>query len=316
MEPYLNSDKIMDSEYITLRSGIEIPKIGFGPGMMGYSAKMRKRRGKIWNFLFRVYNKIYLRNSQKKKFIKSISAALKNGFRLLDYADAYGNQELIGEAIRKSGIPRDKLFLTARISNGTQFRGDVRKQFMSTLKKMGVEYVDLLQFHWPVTDHYVDTWKEMLRLKEEGYVRVLGVANCHKHHLETLEKETGVLPEINQIEVHPLFTQKALLNYCHLKGITVEAYTPVARYDDRLVRLPLLKCLEKKYEKTFVQIILRWHVQNGVIPVVRAMNPKHQRDNIDIFDFELTKEDMNVIDSLNLDSRLRYSPDNCDFTIL
>lgn len=180
----------------------------------------------------------------------------------------------------------------------------------------GVDKIDLLQFHWPVTGKYIDTWREMLKLKEEGYVRVLGVANCHAHHIEALEKSTGEIPEINQIEVHPLFTQKELLEYCKSKGIVVEAYTPVARYDDRLVRLPILKKLEEKYKKTFVQIILRWHIQNGVIPVVRALSEKHQKDNINIFDFVLEDEDMKIIDGLNLDSRLRYDPDNCDFTIL
>lgn len=304
----------MDSNSICLRSGIIIPKIGFGPGIMGYSAKMRKKSTSL--FVWKVYNKLFLRPIQKRKFVKSISQAFRNGFTLLDYSNAYGNQEVIAMAIKKSLIPRERLFLTSRISNRAQFNNTVRDEFLDTLKKWGVNYVDLLQFHWPVTGKYIDTWKEMIRLKEEGYVKVLGVANCHQHHIEALEKATGVVPEVNQIEVHPLFTQKKLLEYCKSKNIQVEAYTPVARYDDRLVRLPLLKRLEQKYNKSFVQIILRWHIQNGVIPVVRALNPKHQKSNIDVFDFELSHEDILLIDGLNLDSRLRYNPDNCDFTIL
>ena len=306
----------MKNNFNTLRSGTAIPKIGFGPGIMGYSAKMQKKRSKLQYFLWRLYNKFYYRGYQKRQFINSISQAFRNGFTLLDYSNAYGNQEVIPEAIKQSLIPRENLFLTSRISNRAQFNNTVREEFLDTLKKWDVAYVDLLQFHWPVTDHYIETWKEMIKLKEEGYVRVLGVANCHKHHIEALEKETGVIPEVNQIEVHPLFTQKPLLEYCKSKGIIVEAYTPVGRYDDRLVKLPLLKRLEEKYHKNFVQIILRWHVQNGVIPVVRALKPKHQRDNINIFDFELSKEDMDLIDGINIDSRLRYDPDNCDFTIL
>lgn len=306
----------MDNNSTRLRSGISIPKIGFGPGIMGYSAKMQKKRKPISLFIWRVYNKLYLRPKQKRKFIRSISQAFRNGFTLLDYSNAYGNQEVIPMAIKKSSIPRKEIFLTSRISNRAQFNNTVREEFLDTLKKWRVSYVDLLQFHWPVTGKYIDTWKEMIRLKEEGYVKVLGVANCHPHHIEALEKATGVIPEVNQVEVHPLFTQKPLLEYCKSKGIIVEAYTPVGRYDDRLVRLPLLKTLEDKYHKNFVQIILRWHIQNGVIPVVRALNQKHQRDNIDIFDFELSKEDMDLIDGINIDSRLRYNPDNCDFTIL
>lgn len=301
---------------LTLRSGITIPRIGFGPGIMGYSAKMQKKRNTISHFIWRVYNKLFLRPKQKRKFVRSISQAFRNGFTLLDYSNAYGNQDLIPIAIKKSTIPREKLFLTSRVSNSAQFNNTVREEFLETLKKWGVDYVDMLQFHWPVTGKYIETWKEMIRLKEEGYVKVLGVANCHQHHIEALEKATGIIPEVNQIEVHPLFTQKPLIAYCKSKGIVVEAYTPVGRYDDRLVRLPLLKKLENKYHKNFVQIILKWHVQNGVIPVVRALNPKHQIENIDIFDFELSKEDMNLLDGINIDSRLRYDPDNCDFTIL
>lgn len=306
----------MDNNSTRLRSGIYIPKIGFGPGIMGYSAKMQKKRNPINCFIWRVYNKLFLRPKIKRQFVRSIAKAFRNGFTLLDYSNAYGNQDLISKAIKQSSKSREDLFLTSRISNRAQFNNTVREEFFDTIKKWEVDYVDLLQFHWPVTDRYIDTWKEMIKLKEEGYVKVLGVANCHQHHIEALEKATGVIPEVNQIEAHPLFTQKPLLKYCKSKGIIVEAYTPVGRYDDRLIRLPLLKRLEEKYHKNFVQIILRWHVQNEVIPVVRALNPKHQKDNIDIFDFELTKEDMDLIDGININSRLRYNPDNCDFTIL
>lgn len=303
-------------EFTTLKSGIKIPVIGFGPGIMGYSAQMLKQRSPILSFLWSVNNKLLRQPSMRRKFVYSIANAFDNGFRLFDYSNAYGNQELIKMAIDKSNVKRDGLFLTSRISNQAQFNGRVREEFFETLSKWGVDKIDLLQFHWPVTDRYIDTWKEMIRLKEEGYVKVLGVANCHPHHIESLEHATGETPEINQVEIHPLFTQKPLIEYCKNKGIVIEAYTPVARYDDRLVRLPLLKDLEKKYNKSFVQIILRWHIQNGVIPVVRALSEKHQKENISIFDFNIAKKDMTIIDGLNLNSRLRYNPDNCDFTIL
>lgn len=301
---------------LTLPSGYKIPSIGFGPGIMGYSARMKKNRSALADLYFRAYNKFVTRPQQKKNFVKAICNAFDNGFRLLDYSNAYRNHELIGQAIKCSGLRREELFLTSRISNQAQFDGNVREEFFETLSKWEVDNVDLLQFHWPVTGKYIDTWKEMIRLKEEGYVKVIGVANCHRHHIELLEKSSGILPEINQIEVHPLFTQKPLLQYCKSKNIIVEAYTPVARYDDRLVRLPLLKRLESKYNKSFVQIILKWHIQNGVIPVVRALNSRHQKSNINIFDFEISEDDMALIDGINLNSRLRYDPDNCDFTIL
>jgi diketogulonate reductase-like aldo/keto reductase len=156
----------------------------------------------------------------------------------------------------------------------------------------------------------------MVELHQQGFCKSIGVANCHQHHLEEILKVSDVVPAINQIEVHPLFTQKPLIEYCKLKGIVVEAYTPVARCDDRLIRLPLLRNIAEKYNKKINQIILRWHIQNGVIPIVRSLNAKHQIENISIFDFELTREEIEKIDSININSRLRYDPDNCDFSIL
>lgn len=290
-------------------------RIGFGPGIAGYTAKYEKQPI-LSRLYFSVYNKLIGRRLLHANYINSVSNALKMGYRLIDYSAAYGDGRLLGEAIRKSSVPREDLFITTRISNGAQRDHKVREQFLSFIHNMGIDYVDLLQFHWPVTDLYLETWKEMEKLKDEGYVKYLGVANCHQHHLEEIFKICKYRPEIGQFEIHPLFTQKPLIQYYKEQDILVEAYTPIARYDDRLVRLPLLKRLEKKYKKTFVQIILRWHVQNGVIPLVRSLSPKHQQENFAIFDFELEEEDMKAIDDININSRLRYDPDNCDFSIL
>ena len=298
-----------------LRDGA-IPQIGFGPGIMGYSPRMKKQRRGVELFVYKVINKLFIRPRMRRHYVNMVANAFKVGFRLLDYSSAYGSADLVGKAIQKSGVKREDLFITSRVSNGAQRDHRVREEFMQFLRKMGVEYVDLLQFHWPVTGLYLDTWREMEKLKEVGYVKHLGVANCHQHHLEEIFKICKYRPEVGQFECHPLFTQKPLIEYYKKQGIIVEAYTPLARYDDRLVRLPLLKRLEKKYNKDFVQIILRWHVQNGIIPVVRSLNKKHQQSNFEIFDFELDAEDMVAIDSININSRLRYDPDNCDFNIL
>lgn len=292
------------------------PSIGFGPGGLGYSPKMQKQKKGILSFLFKVLNKFFYRPITKMKFVNSVSNAFKIGFRLLDYSSAYGDGKLIGKAIKKSGINREELFITTRVSNFAQREKRVREEFLSFLHNAGLEYVDLLQFHWPVTDLYLDTWREMENLKDKGLVKHLGVANCHQHHLEEIFKICKYRPEIGQFEIHPLFTQKPLIQYYKDNGIVIEAYTPIARYDDRLVRLPLLKNLEKKYNKSFIQIILRWHIQNGVIPLVRTLSCEHQKENFDIFDFELSDEDMKLIDGININSRLRYDPDNCDFSIL
>lgn len=287
----------------------DIPKIGIGPGGAWYS-------GRVNNILKRVYVHFIGVPLLEHKYVNAVANALKLGYRLLDYSSAYGDGKLLQKAIRKSGVQREELYITTRVSNRAQFNGRVREEFMSFLKNMQLDYVDLLQFHWPVTGLYLDTWREMEKLKDEGLVKHLGVANCHQHHLEEIFKVCKYRPEVGQFEIHPLFTQKPLIAYYKQQGIAVEAYTPIARYDDRLVRLPMLKRLEKKYNKTFVQIILRWHVQNGVIPLVRSLNEKHQIENFSIFDFELSQEDMAAIDAVNINSRMRYDPDNCDFSVL
>lgn len=292
-----------------------IPLIGFGPGIAGYSAKMRKQHSSVARYYYAVLNRINYRTTCRR-YVEAVAHALNLGYRLIDYSSAYGNGMLLQKAIAKSSVKREELFITTRVSNRAQREGWVREEFMAFLKNMQLDYVDLLQFHWPVTGLYLKTWHEMEKLYEEGYVKHLGVANCHQHHLEEIFKICKYPPEVGQFEIHPLFTQKPLIQYYKDNGIVVEAYTPIARYDDRLVRLPLLKRLEKKYNKTFVQIILRWHVQNGVIPLVRSMSKEHQIENFSIFDFELSEEDVAEIDSININSRLRYDPDNCDFSIL
>ena len=292
-----------------------IPLVGFGPGIAGYSPKMQKKHAGIWRYYYGVVNRIKLRLVWQN-YITSVTNALNLGYRLIDYSSAYGDGKLLQKAIARSGVKREDLFITTRVSNRAQREGCVREEFMNFLHNMNLEYVDLLQFHWPVTDLYLDTWREMEKLYEEGYVKHLGVANCHQHHLEEIFRICKHRPEVGQFEIHPLFTQKHLIQFYKDNGIVVEAYTPIARYDDRLVRLPLLKKLEKKYNKTFVQIILRWHVQNGVIPLVRSMSKEHQLENFSIFDFDLSSKDMAAIDAININSRLRYDPDNCDFSIL
>jgi diketogulonate reductase-like aldo/keto reductase len=307
----------------TLNNGILIPLIGAGPGILKYPAKYYRANNNgnaLERLIIRIYNKLYRiiygTIYGENKYTGAIVHSLRTGFTLLDFSAAYGNERLIGKAIKRSGIERKNLFLTTRVSNKQQLKGNIREEFFNTLKKYGTDYVDLYMFHWPVTGVYLDTWKQMEQLYKEGYCRAIGVANCHRHHLEEILKIAEVVPAINQIEVHPLFTQKPLIEYCKSKNIAVEAYTPIARFDDRLVRLPALKEIAKKYNKSIVQVILRWHIQNGVIPIVRSLNKKHQQGNISIFDFDLTDEEMQIIDGFNINSRLRYDPDNCDFSIL
>nr|WP_314806550.1 aldo/keto reductase [uncultured Selenomonas sp.] len=299
---------------IILGSGIRIPALGFGPGLLASPTHFNISN----KFLRQVYHKCIYKPMQKREYIRVVTSAVYQGFRLIDYSASYGDGTLLRKGIRESGIPREKLTLTTRVSNQAQYNGEtaIRKEFFNQLKGIGVDYIDILMFHWPVEGYYENTWKVMVDLYREGYVKVLGVANCHAHHLDTLADLTEETPYINQFEIHPLFTQKPLIQYCMEHGIRPEAYTPVARFDDRLVRLPLLHRIASKYNKSILQVVLRWHIQNGVIPIVRTFSPKHQKENLNIFDFSLTSEEISAIDKININARLRYDPDNCDFSIL
>lgn len=301
---------------ITLNNGVEIPVIGNGPAGIGYTPKQKKQYRGLSNLAVKAYNKFIARPRLCARYVDAVAHSFSIGFTLLDNSASYRNESYIASAIQESGLKRKDLFITTRVGNIAQMQKTVREEFFTSLKKLGTDYIDLYQFHWPVTGLYLDTWKQMVQLYNEGYCRALGVANCHKHHLDALMDISDIVPAINQIEVHPLFTQKNLISYCKNLGIQVEAYTPIARMDDRLVRLPILKHIADKYHKTVVQVILRWHIQNGVIPIVRSLNKKRQLENISIFDFELSREELEAIDGININSRLRYDPDNCDFSIL
>lgn len=298
-------------EKIKLSNGMYIHAIAFGPGVFGQTSNSGKR-----NLLNRAYNKIRRLTIDKYRYINAVTSALKTGFRTIDFSAAYGSGNLIGAAIKKSGIPRNELVITTRVSNKAQFSGNIEEELIKQMQEMEVDYIDILMFHWPVTGCYEKTWQKMIELKEKGYCRTLGVANCKEHHLKRLKDISGIYPVINQFEVHPLFTQEKLRKYCFDNNIQVEAYTPTGRQDDRLLNPPLLNELSKKYGKTKTQIILRWHVQHGIIPVIRTFNQEHQKSDIDIFDFEISIDDMQKIDSMNINSRLRYDPDNCDFRTL
>lgn len=299
--------------YFVMADNNKIPVIGFGPGFI--NLKSVSQRILLFKFFYSILFVIKFKIKQLK-FIRAVTHALNVGYILLDNSSSYSNSKLIKLAILFSKKRRQDLFLTTRISNRAQMTRQVREELFQQLTDTGVHYFDLVQIHWPVTGYYVQTWKDLIQLQKEGYIKTIGVANFHPHHIDQLIAETGVVPIVNQIEVHPLLTQKDIIKYCKEKNIIVQAYTPIARYDERLVRLPILQKIARKYNKTLAQIILRWHIQNGIIPIIRSFNNKRQKENLKIFDFNLTEEEMIVIDGININSRLRYDPDNCDFSIL
>ena len=303
-------------EYYTLSNGVKMPKMGLGTDDVFYLKKLRSSTNRYINRFLSAYQRRILKPRLERQLSDIIAEAIGMGYRLIDTSAAYHNEGAIGRAIRISGVPRDEMFVTTRATNDQQFKGTVRDGFFKSLRSLGLEYVDLYQIHWPVPDHYLDTWKEMERLYEEGYVKVLGVANCHEHHIEEILKVCKVPPMVNEVEVHPLFSQKKLKQYCESKNIRMEAYTPLARNDERLRRNRTLLALADKYNKTPLQIILRWHIENGIIPIPRSTNESRLRQNIDVFDFSLTPDEVESIDKININSRLRYDPDNCDFSLL
>lgn len=293
-------------------NNVEIPCIGFGPGGIGYTPHPKIRK----SFVSRAWNKFFIRPNVTQKYIKAVTNAFKLGYTLLDDSAAYNNYPQIVQSWNKAGLSRKDLFITGRVSNSAQFNDTVEEEFNKSLKQLGTDYIDLYMIHWPVTGLYIKTWKTLEKLYKEGKIRTIGVANCNIHHLQSIFNECEIKPMVNQFEVHPLFTQKELIKFCHDNEIVVEAYSPIARNDDRLMRLPKLRKIAEKYGKSIVQVILRWDIQNECIPIIRSLNSKRQEEDINIFDFELTDEEMNVIDSININARVRYDPDNCDFTIL
>lgn len=263
--------------------------------------------------LHRAYNKFHRIYIDKPQYVNAIASSFTIGYRLLDYSAAYGDGLLLREAMKKAGVSRWDIIITTRISNKAQFNVTIEEEVKSQLSGFCTDYLDILMFHWPVTGFYEETWLKMIELKKRGLCKILGVANCNIHHLQHLYEISGEYPEINQVEIHPLFTQEELRKFCKEKGIIIESYSPTARHDDRLYNPSLLKEMSKRYNRSITQLILRWHVQNDLIPIIRSWNPEHLKSDFDIFDFEISENDMKKIDNLNINSRIRYDPDNCDF---
>ncbi len=250
------------------------------------------------------------------RLARTLSYALSIGYRMVDTSRAYGVERWVGMAVKLSGVPREELFLTSRVSNSEQYAGRVEEAVRTSLRLMETDHLDLYMLHWPVPGHFIRSWKVLEKFRRDGVIRHLGVANFHRHHLEQLMAAAEFPPEVNQVEIHPLFTQKPLVEFCHGLNIRVEAYTPLGRFDRRLRENPVLAELAARHGKTIAQIILRWHIQNRVVPLPRSSRREGLKENLAVFDFELTPEEVAAVDALNQDLRLRYNPDTADMTKL
>lgn len=230
---------------------------------------------------------------------EGVSNALKNGYRLLDTAIRYENEGAVGEGIRRSEVPRDEIFVTSKLRAGLYDYDTALASIEESLFRAGLEYFDLFLLHWPnpKQDKYVEAWKALIQAQKNGYVRSIGVSNFEPDHIDRLIKETGVKPVINQVELHPYFSQEKVREYDSNNDIVTQAWSPLSRAKTVLSDDTLNKLAQDK-NKDIAQIILRWHYQHGVVPIPKASSTEHQLTNLNIFNFELSDAEMKDIDSL------------------
>ena len=301
----------MPENSLVLKNGVVIPRICFGGGIV------HTYRHSDESLLDYVKYRIRTRLKNKKQYLldnnfsKNVHICMKNGITMFDTSKAYRDGEYeLGRALKS--YSRDEYFIVTKASNTDQFNGNIRKALEDSLKALDMTYVDLYLLHWPVSDIWINSWLELEKLYQEGLCKAIGVCNCNIHHLEELERSAHIVPMVNEFECHPLFTQEALRSYCMKKHIQVMAYTATARMDERL-RKTVLPSIAKKYNKTISQIIHKWHQQIGNIPIFNSCDPDHVKSNSELSGFTLTTDEIQMISAININSRLRYDPDNCDF---
>lgn len=258
-----------------LSNGVEMPSVGFG------TYKLQNENDEACNL---------------------VKEAIKAGYRSIDTASFYNNEEGVGKGIAQSNISREELFITTKVWIDDDGYENTLKAFDKSLEKLGLDYIDLYLVHWP-TEKIKETWRALEDLYRKGMVRAIGVCNCDKNQLESIIEFADINPMVNQVELHPNRTEKDLLKICKRHNIVVEAWSPIKR--GALMSNLTIKELAKKYNKSEVQIILRWHLQNNVIAIPKTSSIERAKENINIFDFEISKEDMKKIDDLNTGERMK-----------
>ena len=268
----------------TLNNGVEIPQVGIG---------------------------VFLIPAAETK--AAVASALEIGYRHIDTASAYGNEEAVGEAISESGISRDDLFVTTKCWNNEQGYDQAQAAYHASLDRLGLDYVDLYLIHWPVParGRFLETWQALEKLYADGRVRSVGVSNFQPHHLQRLLDETGTVPAINQVELHPYLTQQNLRAFHEEHGIVTEAWSPIARGGELLTDRTVT-ALAEKYGVTPAQMVLRWHLELGNVIIPKSVRPERMAANIDLFRFELAADDVATLSALDRGRRVGPDPDTFD----
>lgn len=283
---------------ITLNNNIQIPQLGLG----------------VWQA------------KDGPEVEAAVTSAINAGYRLIDTAAVYGNEAGVGTAIKASSVPREELFITTKVWNADQGYDATLKAFERSMQLLGLDYVDMYLIHWPMPAKklYHETWRAMEELYAQGRIKVLGVCNFQIPHLEDLMARATIQPAVNQIELHPYFPQKELRQFARAHNIAIESWSPIGgsggsggkgTSDSALLDQPILQTIGEKYNKTSAQVVIRWHIQNGLIVIPKSVHVERIKENIAIFDFKLTDEDMNAINGLETGKRGGPNPDSHEFAV-
>ncbi|RLJ81176.1 aldo/keto reductase [Planococcus citreus] len=263
----------------TLHNGVEMPRFGLGVYKM----------------------------TDKEAAVEAMVKAIQTGYKAIDTATVYDNEAEVGEAIRAGGVKREELFITSKVWNTDQGYDQTLRAFEASLKRLDMDYLDLYLTHWAIPDTFEETYRAIERLYDEKLIRAAGVSNHQQHHLEKILAKANTKPMVNQIELHPQLTQESLREFCAAQDIAVTSWSPLAR--GRLLEDPVLSEIGEKHGKSIAQTIIRWHLQNDLIVIPKSVTPSRIVENADVFDFELSEEEMKQISALNQDWRSGTHPD-------
>ena len=269
---------------ITLNNNLKIPKLGFG----------------------------VFQTPEGKQTEDAVKWALEAGYRHIDTAMIYGNEGSVGKAMEESGIPRKDIFLTTKLWNENIRQSNTAQAFEDSLNRLRTDYLDLYLIHWPA-DGFEKAWIEMEKIYASGRAKAIGVSNFQPRHLEAIGKVSGLCPAVNQIESNPYFRNQDVIDYCKDRGITVTVWSPLGGTGGNILEDAVLRELSEKYGKSQAQVVIRWHLQRDVVVIPKSLHQKRIIDNFDVFDFELSKEDVERIGNLNRNTRSGADPDTFDF---